>query len=141
MTKDSSNDICLKKDGSLCVILLVKDRNSVDQKLLDELDAVSQKFTSKISRGITFIFSWLSAADEPNFAQVFNQEDYPKIVMLNPGKRKRFLVHDNAITADGIETTFNKILGGDARFKNIKGNKLPDLVTEYKELEDVKTDL
>jgi len=27
----------------------------------------------------------------------------------------------------------DKILGGDARFKNIKGNKLPELVSDYPE--------
>lgn len=100
MTKDSGNDICLKKDGTLCVILLVKDRASVSQKTLDEMDNASQKVTSKISRGIQFIHSWLSAADEPEFAKVFAQEDLPKVVMLNPGKRKRFLVHEGDITGD-----------------------------------------
>ena len=141
MTKDSANDICLKKGGSLCIILLVKDRASVQQSLLDEMDNVSQKFTSKISRGIDFLFSWLSVADEAEFGKVFNQEDYPKLVILNPGKRKRFMVLEGDITGDNIENAFNKILGGDARFKNIKGNKLPELVTEYQHLDDVKTDL
>lgn len=64
MTKDSANDICLKKDGSLCVMLLVKDRASLDQSTLDMLDKVSQSFTSKISRGISFIFSWLDVSKE-----------------------------------------------------------------------------
>jgi len=50
---------------------------------------------------------------------------------LNPGKRKRFLVHTGDITESGIEGTLDKILGGDARFKNIKGNKLPELTSEY----------
>lgn len=105
------------------------------------MDNVSQKFTSKISRGITFIFSWLSVADEKEFGAVFAQEELPKLVVLNPGKRKRYLVHEGDINADSIEKTFNKILGGDARFKNIKGNKLPELVTEYQDLDAVKTDL
>ena len=105
------------------------------------MDNVSQKFTSKISRGIDFLFSWLSVADEAEFGKVFNQEDYPKLVILNPGKRKRFMVLEGDITGDNIENAFNKILGGDARFKNIKGNKLPELVTEYQHLDDVKTDL
>ena len=106
------------------------------------MDSVAQRFTSKISRGIDFLFSWLSVADEPEFGAVFNQEDYPKLVILNPGKRKRYLVLDGDINADNIENTFNKILGGDARFKNIKGNKLPDLVTAYQGLDDEKkTDL
>jgi hypothetical protein len=66
----------------------------------------------------------------------------PKLVILNPGKRKRFLIHDGAIDESSIEATFNKILGGDARFKNIKGNKLPELVSAYAEDgEAQKTDL
>jgi hypothetical protein len=52
---------------------------------------------------------------------------------MNPGKRKRFLAHVGAITFTDVENTLNKILGGDARFKNIKGNKLPALVSKYPE--------
>ena len=37
MTKDSGNDICLKKDGALCVIYVVKDRSSLDESKLDIL--------------------------------------------------------------------------------------------------------
>ena len=50
---------------------------------------------------------------------------------MNPGKRKRFLKHDGDISEKAIEQTLDKILGGDARFKTIKGNKLPALVTMY----------
>ena len=35
MTQDSANDICLKKDGSLCIIMVVKDAASIDQKAMD----------------------------------------------------------------------------------------------------------
>lgn len=30
VTKDSANDICLKKDGALCIIMVVKDKASLD---------------------------------------------------------------------------------------------------------------
>lgn len=53
--------------------------------------------------------------------------------MLNPGKRKRFLIHEGEITESNIENTLDKILGGDARFKNIKGNTIPALVSDYPE--------
>jgi len=86
---------------------------------------------SKISRGISFNFMWLDSSAEKDFAGVFQLDTLPKVVVLNPGKRKRFLIHDKEITKDGIEKTLNKILGGDARFKNIKGNKLPQLVSLY----------
>jgi hypothetical protein len=31
MTKDSGNDLCLKKDGALCIMMAVKDRASLDE--------------------------------------------------------------------------------------------------------------
>jgi hypothetical protein len=41
------------------------------------------------------------------------------------------LVHEGEITGANIEKTLDTILGGDARFKNIKGNTMPDLVSDY----------
>lgn len=130
MTKDSGNDICLKKDGTLCVIMVVKDKASLDESKFDVLSNLNQQFDSKISRGISFLFSWLDASVEPEFAALFT-DNYPSIVVLNPGKRKRFLLHEGELTDSAIEATLDKILGGDARFKNIKGNKLPALVSDY----------
>jgi hypothetical protein len=75
---------------------------------------------------------WMDASAEPEFAKTFVTEgEYPKLVVLNPGKRKRFLMHEGEINEKSIEKTLDKILGGDARFKAIKGNKLPDLVSPY----------
>jgi hypothetical protein len=133
MTKDSGNDICLKKDGALCLMLVVKDKSQLEQSKLDVLDSVGQGFASKISRGIQFYFSYLDASAEPEFASTFAVEEYPALVVLNPGKRKRFLLHEGEITEANIEKTLDKIMGGDAKFKNIKGNKLPELVSDYPE--------
>ena len=41
LTADSGNDICLQKDGSLCIVLVAKDDASVDQAHLDALHSVS----------------------------------------------------------------------------------------------------
>jgi len=41
------------------------------------------------------------------------------------------LLHEGEIDDKGVEKTLDKILGGDARFKAIKGNKLPALESEY----------
>ena len=71
MTKESGNDICLKKDGSLCVIIMVKDKSQISQQQLDLLNSVWQGFASKISRGITFYFSWLNASANKDFFSVF----------------------------------------------------------------------
>lgn len=141
LTKDSGNDICLKKDGSLCVILVAKDASTVNKNMLDELGNLGEKFESKISRGITFYFMWLDAAAEPQFTETFGLESYPQVVILNPGKRKRFTLHEGTISSANLEKTMDKILGGDAKFKQIKGNTLPALVSEYPQDEAKKTEL
>ena len=135
VTIDSVDDICLKKEGALCVIYLAKDaaQAKANEQELSELYATGQKFASKISRGINFYFMWLDATAESGFASMFDAKatDLPKVVILNPGKRKRYLVHDSSINESEISKTLDKILGGDAKFINIKGNNLAPLVTKY----------
>ena len=58
-------------------------------------------------------------------------DNLPKVVILNPGKRKRYLVHEKAIDEAEISKTLDRILGGDAKFINIKGNQLANLVSKY----------
>jgi hypothetical protein len=79
----------------------------------------------------------LNASANKEFFSVFQlqEEDLPKVVVMNPGKRKRFLVHEDIISESAIEATLEKILGGDARFKNIKDNALPELVSSYEQEE------
>lgn len=133
LASDSANDICLKKDGTLCVVYIVKDKNSSDQAVLDALQNVKNAFVSKIERGITFSFIRLDASAEPEFFSMFNLEtsDLPAVVILNPGKRKRFLLHENGLSEDAITETLDKILGGDARFKAIP--QLAELKTPFEQ--------
>lgn len=76
---------------------------------------------------------WLDATTDSEFFSIFGiqAENLPSIVILNPGKRKRYLVHPGDINETNIEKTLDKILGGDAKFTNIKGNTLPSLVSKY----------
>lgn len=78
---------------------------------------------------------WLDASAEPDFLQMLNlsSDDLPKLVILNPGKRKRYLIHDKEISENDISATLDKILGGDAKFTNVKGNELAKLVTKHPE--------
>ena len=78
---------------------------------------------------------WLDSSAEPAFSKMFNipESDLPKLVILNPGKRKRFLVHEKSINEADVSSTLDRILGGDAKFTNIAGNKLADLVSKYPE--------
>ena len=92
---------------------------------------LSEAMESKISRGISFNFMWLDSSAESDFASIFGLESYPSVAVMNPGKRKRFLIHDGELTSDSIQGTLDKILSGDARFKAVKGNELPKLVSKY----------
>jgi hypothetical protein len=71
LNSDSANDICLKKEGALCVIYVASSAAAKDQDSLDILYSVGQQFSSKISRGITFYFMWLDASKEENFTSLF----------------------------------------------------------------------
>ena len=93
---------------------------------------VQDAFTSKIERGITFMFMRLDMSAEPEFGSIFKFEEgeVPSIVILNPGKKKRFLKSEGELTQDAMTNTLDKILGGDARFTMIKGD-LPVFTKEH----------
>ena len=115
--------------------MIAKSQADLDRAAMDSMYAVGQGFASKISRGISFYFSWVDAEAEPEFAGVLDSPDspgvFPRLVILNPGKRKRFLAHTGEINEKAIEGLLDKILAGDAKFKAVKGNKLPELVSAY----------
>ena len=71
LNSDTANDICLKKEGALCVIYIAKDASSKNNDLVETLNSVQEKFSSKISRGINFYFMWLDASMEPDFFKLF----------------------------------------------------------------------
>jgi hypothetical protein len=56
-----------------------------------------------------------------------------KVVMLNPGRRKRFITHEGPLKKSSIgnnlfwiiESTLERINGGDAKFEKI-GDTLPE---------------
>ena len=54
---------------------------------------------------------WLNAKEESEFSKVFNIEEssLPKVVILNPSKRKRFLIHEKGLTEGDISETLDKI--------------------------------
>lgn len=133
LSKESANDICLKKDGILCVMYVLKDKSASDDKVLEAFKNIQDRFTSKLERGITFSYMRLDTTAEAGFAGALNLEadQLPGLVILNPGKKKRFMVSEYSLDEDGITQTLDKILGGDARFKMVSGNKLPEFTQEH----------
>jgi len=129
LTGKSQQDICFKGEG-LCVIYL-KD-GAIAQADTDMLEGLSKKFTSQLSdRGAKMKWMWLNLALEPAYKELFKPAQLPSAVVFNPHKRLRFASLDHGEEGEvkgdkaGITSLMDKVLGGDARFKMVPGQKLP----------------
>jgi len=123
LTAASQADICFKGEG-LCVIYLRNGALSDDDTSL--LKGMKSKFTSQLEgRGTTFKWMWIDLSVETGFKELFGVEEFPGAVVFNPHKRLRFTKLEGQATATGIQSLIDKILGGDARFTMVKGQKLP----------------
>merc|ERR550532_706703 len=130
LTAKSQADICFKGEG-LCVIYL-KDGEVSDTEVT-MLTGLSKKFTSQLSdRGAKMKWMWMNLAVETNYKELFQPEELPSAVVFNPHKRLRFTKLDSENDGDvkgdeqGITKLLDKVLGGDARFRMVPGQKLPD---------------
>lgn len=117
MHAKSARDICLGTESTLCVILLTNNEPSKDVK--GHFEALNSKFDNKLDRGAKFKFMWLNVSLESKWGEIFKYENQDKVVILNPGKRKRYTDHDGDITKDAISMTLDTISGGDARFNRV----------------------
>jgi len=129
LTAKSHNDICFKGEG-LCVIYL-KD-GEITQAETEMLTGLSKRFTSQLSdRGAKMKWMWINLGIEAEYKALFEPAMLPSAVVFNPHKRLRFakLDHgeDNEVKGDeqGLTKLMDKVLGGDARFKMVPGQKLP----------------
>merc|ERR1712194_54382 len=127
LTAKSQQDICFKGEG-LCVIFL-KD-GDLSQAETDMLTDLSKKFTSQLSdRGAKMKWMWMNLAIETEYKTLFAPTAMPSAVVFNPHKRLRFakLSDDDEVKADQQTLTnlMDKVLGGDARFKMVPGQKMP----------------
>jgi len=59
----SANDICLKVEGVICVILL-NDGDKPNNDLINEMKKLNSKFERHIDRGNVYKFMWLNAMRE-----------------------------------------------------------------------------
>lgn len=125
MTKASHKDVCFKNEG-LCVILL-KDSplSGADEQMMKSLKS---QYTSKLSeRGTVLKWMWMDMNVEQGWKEIFEPAAFPSVIVFNPHKRLRFVKseEEGPVTRNHIESLIEKILGGDARFKMLKGQKLP----------------
>lgn len=145
LTQKSHNDICFKGEG-LCVIYL-KD-GDLSAAETDMLTGLSKKFTSQLSdRGAKMKWMWINLAVEKEFKELFEPDQLPSAVVFNPHKRLRFTKLDHGEDgevkgdADGIGKLMDKVLGGDARFTMVKGQKLPGWAQRDSKKDGKKTEL
>jgi len=129
LTGKSSNDICIKGEG-LCVIYL--KAGELSSKETEMLTTLSKKFTSALSdRGAKMKWMWMNTDIEVAYKELFEPDQMPSAVVFNPHKRLRFnkMDHgeDSEVKADeaGLTALMEKVLGGDARFKMVPGQKMP----------------
>lgn len=109
---------------------VLPNAQATDAAVVDALANLKSGFVAESASRIRFGFMRLDRSAEPEFAKILKLEgDEPKIVVMNAGKRKRFLHHEGDMTADALQGTLQKILDGEGRFKTVKGNKLPPLVS------------
>jgi len=82
----------------------------------------------KIDRGgVKYKFGWLNSETQSAFLKTVGVQSVPKIVLVNPGKRKRFYVADEALKLDSLIGLFDKLVSGDLRFSMFEGNTIADL--------------
>merc|ERR1712087_804839 len=127
LTAKSQQDICFKGEG-LCVIYLKEGELTPDET--DMLTGLSKKFTSQLSdRGAKMKWMWLNLGIETEYKDLFAPTAMPSAIVFNPHKRLRWtkLSDDDDVKADQstISNLMDKVLGGDARFKMVPGQKLP----------------
>ncbi|KAF7457890.1 PDI like thioredoxin domain containing protein [Cryptosporidium felis] len=142
LTGLSYNDVC-GKHKDLCVIYLKNGELLMEeQEMLEELQEL---FTPHISgRGTNFKWMWMNVLIENEFLRLFNDDGkkiiLPSVAILGTNKRLKFTVLPKNIdgdlqtaSRDAIKDLLDKVIGGDARFTNIKEQKLPKFASRIQE--------
>jgi len=126
--KETANEICFKVDGTLCVILVNKEKPT--DELVNLFNAVQNYLAPKIDRGIKYRFGWVNSSTQGKFVESLGltPADGPKMVLINPGSRKRFFLMENDLIEENMRNVFERLAGGELRFKNFDKNTIPDLV-------------
>ena len=123
LTQMSQKDVCFKGEG-LCVIWL--SDGPIDTASTDLMAAKKASYASQLAgRGTVLKWMWQDMKTETAFKEMYAVEELPAVIVFNPHKRLRFTKLEGQATATGIQSLIDKILGGDARFTMVKGQKLP----------------
>jgi len=127
--KDSANEVCFKVDGVVCVLLLNKEKPGED--LTNLFSNIQNWLSPKIDRGVKYKFGWIDTTKQVAFTNSLEQTQGfgPSLVLVNPGKRKRFFILENELTEENI----SKFL-----FNNFQKMFLSDWLQETSDLKTSK---
>ena len=124
LNKLSANDVCFKAEGILCVVLI--SNGKPDGKTMNIINDLQNYLSPKIDRGIKYKFGWVNTDTQTKFVETVQVSSIPQLLLVNPGKRKRFYKIEDAMNMNTFETVFEKLASGDIRFKMFPGNEVPE---------------
>jgi polyribonucleotide nucleotidyltransferase len=127
LTKDTANEICFKVDGIVCVILIINEKPHED--IISIFSALQNHLAPKIDRGIKYRFGWINSNTQNQFIYGIGLEkgDNLKMILVNPGSRKRYYIMDKELNEENMKNVFDRLVGGELRFKNFIKNIIPEL--------------
>jgi hypothetical protein len=127
ITKESSNDLCFKVDGSICVFLI--NPSKPNEQLENLFMEVQNWLSPKINRGAKYKFGWVNSNTQQAFVEgmKLHKGDGPRLVLINHGSRKRYHLYDGELVENDVKQIFEKLSSGDLRFTAFSKNTIPEL--------------
>lgn len=106
LTSESGNEICFKVDGIVCVLLVNPEKPN--EKLIDLFSELQNYLSPKINRGLKYKFGWLNSNSQKKFMESVQLPvgSGPHMMLVNPGKRKRFHVLDGQLEENKMSKFF-----------------------------------
>ena len=125
----SANEICLALDKTLCVILFSEGKPSAE--VIEQMKVLRKSSENNLDRSVGFRLMWLDSSKHTHWNREFDVAEGSgiQVRVLNPGRRKRYVKMEGEFSYNSIERVLEKIVGGDARFINIRAD-LPTFSTE-----------
>ena len=107
MTHESANEVCFKVDGIVCVLLIYKEKP--DDKLSELFSELQNYLSPKINRGLKYKFGWLNSSVQKGFMAAVDLPlgSGPFMMLVNPGKRKRFHVLSGDLEEGNMSIIYN----------------------------------
>ena len=117
----------MKVDGIICVVLI--NNGKPTDVTINQIVELQNYLSPKIDRGVKYKFGWIDSTSQSAFMGTIGQEagSGPSLMLINPGKRKRYYVMEGELQEDKMREVFERLASGDIRFVNFPGNTIPEL--------------